>query len=124
MNDRDRIDTTALTFTEVQRQSEARALRWHPEGLDSWSHLEWAGAMAGEAGEAANLAKKLKRIETGIVGQDSATREELIKAYGDELADVVLYAFCCATAAGIDLGNAVRHKFNLVSERNGFPELL
>lgn len=113
-----------MRFDEVQAANESRARRWHPDGLDSWSHLEWAGAMCGEAGEAANVAKKLKRIGDGIVGTDAAERDALLAAYGEEVADTVTYAFCAASAAGVDLGEAVRRKFNAVSERLGFPERL
>src|SRR5882724_4498362 len=44
-----------LTFGEVIRANLSRVERWH--SLASWSPLEWAGAMCGEAGEAANFAK-------------------------------------------------------------------
>lgn len=113
-----------LTFNDVQRANESRAKRWHPGGLGDWSALEWAGAMCGEAGEAANVAKKLRRIEDGIVGQDPADAEKLRQQLGHEIADVVIYAFLLAAREGINLGDAVREKFNAVSERHGFPERL
>lgn len=77
---------------------------------DAWSPTDWACAMAGETGEACNLIKKLRR------GED--VRPEDI---GKELADVVIYADLLAHRLGIDLGTAVRSKFNEVSDRVKSP---
>lgn len=81
-----------------------------PDGSD-WSLGEWANAVLGELGEAANLIKKIKR---GDVTLDEA-REDL----GRELADVATYLDILAFRAEIDLGEAVRSKFNEVSVRVG-----
>lgn len=93
-----------------------------------WSALEWAGAMCGEAGEAANLAKKLKRgdfklddvidITPGAndgQGEWVTAREAMAK----ELADTVCYAEALARRCGIDLDEAIRNKFNQVSTKIG-----
>ena len=120
----ERAAAQGLTFGVVQATSHSRALRWHPGGLTEWSTLEWAGALCGEAGELANVAKKIKRIDDGIVGQDPASRDTLVASLSKEAADVVLYAFCLAARESFDLGEAVAAKFNEVSERNGFPERL
>ena len=70
--------------------------------------------MAGEAGEACNVIKKIRRGD--YVGESpEATRRRL----ADELADVVVYADLIASKRGIDLGKAVRSKFNEVSDRVG-----
>ena len=66
-----------LTIRELQKISEKRTKRWHPGGLEEWSPLEWAGAMAGEAGEACNAAKKLKRLETGLKSINFGTGQAL-----------------------------------------------
>lgn len=50
--------------------------------------------------------------------------EDLRNQLGWELADTVAYADLLAQYYGIDLGRAVREKFNHVSEREGFPERL
>jgi hypothetical protein len=55
-------------LTHVQEMSVSRANRWHGGDFRQWSGLEWAGAMCGEAGEAANVAKKLRRVELEIDG--------------------------------------------------------
>jgi NTP pyrophosphatase (non-canonical NTP hydrolase) len=104
----------------------SRCNRWHNgRGVQDWSGLEWAGAMAGEAGEAANVAKKLKRLETGLVtGSQDRERHELVKKLGLELADTFLYLDLLAARYGIDLGHAIVEKFNQKSEEFGFPERL
>ena len=50
-----------MTFAELRAANVDERLRelFHP--LEDWNALEWAGAMCGEAGEAANLCKKLRR---------------------------------------------------------------
>lgn len=104
-----------------------RANRWH-DGFGyrsgNWSGADWSNAMVGEAGEAANVVKKLRRFETGHRGQLDPDDPELRMALGAELADTIIYADLVATYYGIDLSIAIMEKFNAVSEREGFPERL
>jgi NTP pyrophosphatase (non-canonical NTP hydrolase) len=79
-----------------------------PTGPDPWSPTDWMTALAGEVGEAANLIKKRRRGEY-IPTADIAT----------ELADVQAYLDLLADNLGIDLAEATRAKFNVVSERVG-----
>ena len=81
-----------------------------PRGHD-WSIAEWTNAMAGEAGEACNVAKKLIR---GDYGDDT---ELGIGELMDEIADVVIYADLVCQRMGRRLETAVFNKFNEVSER-------
>ena len=88
-----------------------------PNGHD-WSIAEWTNAMAGEAGEACNIAKKLIR---GDYGDD----EELgIGELLDEIADVVIYADLVCQRVNRKLEIAVHNKFNEVSERIGCDIIL
>jgi len=106
----------ALPATEPVRESQFAQLRrvnvqrceslWHP--LNDWNVVEWAACMAGEAGEACNIAKKLK-----LGGP--VTVADLAK----EIADVTIYADLLAASQGISLWSAIVHKFNEVSERKG-----
>jgi NTP pyrophosphatase (non-canonical NTP hydrolase) len=114
-----------LSFWTLAKVNAARCLRWHP-GFpnDAWTGADWSNAMAGEAGEAANVVKKLRRAELNTRGALDPPPPVLYAALGDELADVVIYADLLATYYGIDLGMAVVRKFNAVSEREGFPERL
>lgn len=118
--DVDHFDLAALREANV-----ARAQRWHGEDSEPWSLADWSNAMCGEAGEAANVVKKIRRRETSIPAANLYNTPDLDAlglALSRELADVVIYADLLAAVAGIDLGWAIRRKFNEVSEAQGFPE--
>jgi NTP pyrophosphatase (non-canonical NTP hydrolase) len=114
------------TFRSISEANLRRADRWHAKGLDDWTTLEWAGAMTGEAGEAANVAKKLRRFDMGIHGatQYKKKREELVAKLASEIAGTFMYLDLLAQKEGIDIRRAVVEEFNRVSEREGFPERL
>jgi NTP pyrophosphatase (non-canonical NTP hydrolase) len=96
-----------LTFEELRLANVGRCEDAF-DPVDAWNALEWGGAAAGELGEALNLIKKLRRGEN-IPIQDIAF----------ELADAVIYIDLLAARLGIGLGEAIREKFNIVSERRG-----
>lgn len=104
-----------LSFAQLRQVNLQRCETPRPEGfghlLDEWSILEWAGAMAGEAGEAANAAKKLRRGDPGEAG--------LVRKLMDELADTVIYADLAAARVRKSLAGAVIRKFNQTSEEKG-----
>jgi len=120
-----------LTFQELIAANISRVARWH--SLDSWSPLEWAGAMCGEAGEAANAAKKLKRVEDQIANIDSRSYEMGLslnnrqcyrKQIGMEVADVIIYGVLLCARVDADLVECIREAFNKKSVEYGFPERL
>lgn len=124
-----------ITLQEMQRINTARAKRWHPDGLEEWSPLEWAGAMCGEAGEAANYAKKLKRVESKIRNIDkrqsspmAEVTNEMAEEYRDsianEAADAIIYGILLISRVNRDAEETIRKVFNLKSEQYGFPERL
>lgn len=116
--------STQLTFADLRRANVSRLPEFRdrqgrvchkpidgqPPGYD-WSLSQWSNAVCGELGEAANL---IKKIERGDFDLESA-RAEL----GDELCDVATYLDLLAHRAGIDLGEAIKKKWNEVSERVG-----
>ena len=100
-----------------------RCLFWHPEGVKQWSALEWAGAAAGEMGEAANVAKKLKRIDDDVTHSKpemTRDRELLVSMLGEEIADTIIYNLLLAAREGIDVKAALRRKFNETSAKIGY----
>lgn len=132
-----------LTFERLSAINGSRCERWHGpewrEPEDAWTIADWSNAMCGEAGETANVVKKLRRIDADLWDKQkypgeargdlvhkppAEAREKLIEMLTNELADVILYADLLAQKAGIDLGAAVRGKFNRVSAAQGFPERL
>lgn len=106
---------TTLTFQELHDQNEARCEEvFHP--INNWSLTDWATALGGETGEALNVIKKLRRLDDADIKLRGTKYE--VQLYDDlayELADIVIYADLLATRAGINLGNAVKEKFNQVS---------
>lgn len=108
-----------LTFNAFRVANVGRCLRWHPDGIESWSPSDWLTAVAGELGELASLIKMRNRERDGLPGNKfSPTQKHL----ADELADVLTYLDLLAAALGVDLGRAAVDKFNEVSERVGFPD--
>ena len=88
----------------------------HNEDGSDWSIAEWYEALSGEAGEFANWHKKFRRGEL--------TQEEFLVEAKKELADVQIYLDILAFRLGIDLGEAVRAKFNEVSRRVNSPIII
>lgn len=84
----------------------------HPTGAD-WSPAEWLQATVGELGELANLMKKIRRGDYDINDPEIAAEVRY------ELADVAIYLDILALQFGVDLGDAIREKFNIVSARVG-----
>jgi NTP pyrophosphatase (non-canonical NTP hydrolase) len=113
-----------LTFDQLRSVNLERCPMFG-HGLKAWNALEWAGAMCGEAGEAANVAKKLRRLEDGCdVNTQGMTRKELVQQLATEIAGAVVYADLLAASEGIDLGEAVADEFNRVSQRVGYKRCL
>lgn len=102
--------TTDVDFKGLRKANAERDQEWD---TGSQISLSFRGTeLAGEAGEACNIIKKLERQRMGIKGS-RATLEEL----ADEIADVVIAADLIAMQTCVDLGEAVRKKFNATSEK-------
>jgi NTP pyrophosphatase (non-canonical NTP hydrolase) len=101
-------------FKRLKELSARRSRLYYPQ-CEDWSVLEWAGAACGEAGEMANVAKKIRR---------DGPSTELHQQLADEIADTVIYLERIATLQGIDFEDAIREKFNRVSREKGFCEEL
>jgi NTP pyrophosphatase (non-canonical NTP hydrolase) len=111
-----------VKFDDVSKPNRARLKRWH-RNAEGWSCGDTSNGMVGEAGEAANIVKKIRRIETGIVEDpDGSKRSAFVADLADELADVFLYLDLLADEFNINLPHAIRRKFNRVSRELGFPE--
>ncbi len=97
-----------LRALNVRRQSEIP--KFVP--CARWNVLEWAGAMCGEAGEFANVAKKLVRDDEHDI--------DLLLELGREAADVVIYLDLALAKVGFDLEDLVAEKFDLVSDQHSW----
>lgn len=119
-----------LTFDGVMAVSVQRTQRWHPAGLNEWSALEWAGAMCGEAGEAANAAKKLKRLDDNLKsineqGRHYESQDTAKEMVAKECCDTILYALLLLARVGVtSIDPVLRRVFNTKSEEYLFPERL
>ena len=100
-----------LRAKSVERSSASADVGVFEQPICSWTVLEWAGAAAGEVGEACNIAKKIRRGDHGDVA--------LHRALKHEIADAVIYLDLLCARVGIDLEDAIVEKFNLTSAKRG-----
>lgn len=109
----------ALSFGTLRQMNRRRcAAHYHP--IDDWSLSDWMGAVTGEVGELASVIKNIRRTQTEREANGHDIPVATLEAMGDEAADIVIYLDLLCARAGIDLGTAVRRKFNQVSrERLG-----
>jgi NTP pyrophosphatase (non-canonical NTP hydrolase) len=112
-----------LTFGAVSAVNRARCERWHPGfPADGWTGADWATAMAGEAGEACNVVKRLRRDDFGRVQAAADSRADLVAKLATEIGDTFLYLDLLAQFYGLDIARCIADTFNRVSVREGFPE--
>lgn len=115
-----------LTFTGVSKINRERCALWHPGFPDDkdWTLADWSNAMCGEAGETANIVKKIRRYEFGLANNGDPTYAHLKVMLAKEIADTYLYLDLLASKARINIARAIILKFNEVSARQGFPQML
>ncbi len=104
--------TDGVTFNVLRGANVRRQQEW--PGNEHADVAFRAIELAGEAGEVAEAVKKFLRAERGIKGS-TATREDVASEMGDLLVALDLLA----NQMDIDLGEAVRAKFNRTSEKYG-----
>jgi NTP pyrophosphatase (non-canonical NTP hydrolase) len=93
----------------------------HP--IESWGPEQWTNAVAGEVGEACNVAKKLLRLKQGIRGntelETTGGEEWLKRKLASELADVICYCDLTMQAIGFDTSTVLFETFNNKSKQLG-----
>lgn len=113
----------SLSFELLRQVNVTRCIKWHPQGITSWSASDWLVAATGELGELASEVKMANRDRDGLPGnKENFTPEQRKQRMANEAADVVTYLDLFCASQGIDLGAAIVRKFNEVSERVGFPD--
>lgn len=100
-----------MKLNQLRTANIERDIEWC-NGEEPLSICFRATELAGEVGEACNIIKKIERERLGLVGT-RASMEEL----ADELADVIICTDLIAMDLGVDLGEAIRNKFNKTSEK-------
>lgn len=101
-----------IDLDTIRRANKARQLEW--DGDAEFSLLFFSNALAGEAGEVANVVKKMERHRMGLRGSIADP-----DALGEELADVLTYTDLTALKGDLDLGTVFVNKFNAVSAKYG-----
>ena len=109
--------TDGITFNVLREANRRRQQEW--PGNDKADLAFRAIELAGEAGEVSEAIKKFLRAQRGIKGS-TATRDDVAQEMGDLLVSLDLLA----DALGINLGDAVRRKFNATSEKYGMRTYL
>ena len=78
------------------------------------SNLEYPTlGLAGEAGEVANIVKKIQRDNDGIL------TDEVRGKLKDELGDVLWYISACADELGVTLQEIAEYNVNKLAKRHG-----
>ena len=104
-------------FKHLRTANANRQAEWDPTSLIPLTFR--TTELAGEVGEACNLIKKLERERLGLPGSRARLSE-----VAEELADVVICADLVAMDLGVDLGRAVREKFNKTSRKVGMRTMI
>jgi NTP pyrophosphatase (non-canonical NTP hydrolase) len=104
--------TNGTTFNTLRDANMARQQEW--PGSEHADVPFRAIEFAGEAGELSEAIKKWLRAERGIRGS-TATLADV----ASEMGDVLVALDLLAREMGINLGDAVRDKFNATSEKYG-----
>lgn len=116
-----------MNISDFQKVNAKRAIRWHNSGETKWNLLEWAGAMCGEAGEAANYAKKIRRIDQSLPNREAglsiSNLESLKHKLAQEVADSIIYGLIILSELEVDASDILADTFDTKSEEYGFPEL-
>ncbi len=63
--------SAAIDWPALRAANATRCARWHDGGVADWAPTDWANAMAGEAGEACNAIKKLRRVDDQIANMSA-----------------------------------------------------
>jgi NTP pyrophosphatase (non-canonical NTP hydrolase) len=98
-----------MTFEEYQSEASQTAL--YPRRL---SNLEYPTlGLAGEAGEVANIVKKIQRDNNGVITDETRAKLQ------DELGDVLWYISACADELGLTLDEIAAYNVNKLAKRHG-----
>ncbi|MFN6962792.1 MAG: nucleoside triphosphate pyrophosphohydrolase family protein [Pyrinomonadaceae bacterium] len=97
-----------MNFDDYQSQASQTAL--YPRRMEN---LEYPTlGLAGEAGEVANIVKKIQRDHGGVV------TDEVRGKLKDELGDVLWYISACADELGLKLGDIAEYNIDKLAKRH------
>ncbi len=97
-----------MDFNEYQSEASQTAL--YPRRMEN---LEYPTlGLAGEAGEVANIVKKIQRDNAGVI------TDEVRGKLKDELGDVLWYISACADELGLTLDEIAAYNVNKLAKRH------
>lgn len=100
-----------MTMKFQDYQSEASQTAHYPRRM---ANLQYPTlGLAGEAGEVANIVKKIQRDHGGVINEE--TRAKL----KDELGDVLWYISACADELGLSLAEIAEFNVGKLAKRHG-----
>lgn len=115
-----------MNLDQIQQINIERCVAPAPQGFNhdliDWTFLEWTGAMCGEAGEASNAAKKIKRMDGKNAHANrphDRDRSKHIEKVAEECADTILYALLTISKCGLSAEETLRRVFNRRSDELG-----
>lgn len=115
-----------MQIDEFQAVNATRGRRWHQGDLSQWTLAEWTNALCGEAGEAANVAKKLRRLDLQLPNKEAGlTRDDaepLRAKLANECGDTIIYALLILSVLGVNASDVIAGVFDQKSIEYGFPE--
>ena len=88
--------------------------------LDSWSLSDWMNALVGELCEASDVVERLNYHQNST-SDNTAPEETIRQELADKLGDIYTHLDLLAQRADIDLQQAVISRWDLISERIGYP---
>lgn len=98
-----------MNFEEYQSEAGKTAL--YPRRM---ANLEYPTlGLAGEAGEVANIVKKIQRDHSGVINDEIRTKLK------DELGDVLWYISACADELGLTLAEIAEFNVDKLAKRHG-----
>lgn len=98
-----------MNFEEYQQAAGGTAL--YPRRFEN---LEYPTlGLTGEAGEVANIVKKIQRDHGGVIN------DEIRAKLKDELGDVLWYISACADELGLTLGEIAEYNVGKLAKRHG-----
>lgn len=98
-----------MNFEDYQKEASQTAL--YPRRMEN---LEYPTlGLAGEAGEVANIVKKIQRDHAGVITDDTRLKLK------DELGDVLWYISACADELGLTLAEIAEYNVGKLAKRHG-----
>lgn len=100
------VKLPSLEFLQRFREANETRMREAFNSLGQhWGPDEWIACMIGEIGEAANITKKIYRVETGFGSQDEEYVQSLVEQEAKEVADVFVYLDLWMISSEVPWGN-------------------